>query len=384
MIVSVLAGSAAAVLSLLATALAPGDTPTAGEEQLVPPAAPAPPAGQPPTPQNDLRARAEAFNHFRDPLAGKPDAVGGYSNGCLLGAVPLPRSGPGYEVMRLSRNRYYGHPALVAFIQRLAAAAQKKKIGTLLIGDMSQARGGPTPSGHRSHQTGLDVDVGFTRPDWLAKRRIKKTERESVSQIPVVDLTTRTLTAKWGTKVEQLIELAASDPEVARVFVHPRIKRELCDQQAASNKPPEPDPKASSPSGKSGSSKKKASKAKEPPPPRDWTWLRNVRPWWGHNDHLHVRLKCPPDNASCEAQEPMPAGDGCSELAWWETEEARRAKDDTKPVATPTPPSPPPEVKLPPPMPQACQALLDQLPEAPGSTARTAQRPPAASATSAH
>jgi penicillin-insensitive murein endopeptidase len=382
--VSVLAGSAAAVLSLLATALAPGDTPTAGEEQLVPPAQPpAAPPGQPPTPQNDPRARAEAFSHFRDPVAGKPDSVGAYSNGCLLGAVPLPRTGPGYEVMRLSRNRYYGHPALVAFIQRLAVAAQKKKIGTLLVGDMAQARGGPTPSGHRSHQTGLDVDIGYYRPDWLAKRHIKKAERETVSQIPVVDLNTRTLTAQWGPKVEDLIELAASDPEVARVFVHPRIKRELCDQQAASSKPPPPEPETSSSSSKS---KKKAAKPKEPPAPRDWTWLRNVRPWWGHNDHLHVRLKCPADNASCEAQEPMPAGDGCNELAWWETEEARRAKDESKkePLAAETPPAPPPEVKPPPPLPLACQALLDQMPEAPGSAARTAQRPPSAPSTGAH
>jgi murein endopeptidase len=87
----------------------------------------------------------------------------------------------------------------------------------------------------------------------------------------------------------------------------------------------------------------------------------------------------------------MPAGDGCGELAWWETEEARRAKDITKtddskkePLAVTTPPAPPPEVKAPPPLPLACQALLDQLPETPGSTARTAQRPASPPATGAH
>ena len=75
-----------------------------------------------------------------------------------------PRAGRGYEVVRIGRNRRYGHPNLIAFVQRLGAGARRAKLGLLVVGDLSQPRGGPTPSGHRSHQTGLDADIGYAAP----------------------------------------------------------------------------------------------------------------------------------------------------------------------------------------------------------------------------
>ena len=344
------------VIAYLVAAAAPaatgdGDEPTA-------PLVDAPPApGLTVAPIDSLKARSDAFSRFRDPASGKPASLGSYSNGCLLGGVALPRSGPGFELMRLGRNRRYGHPALVAYIQRLAAAARKKKLGTLLIGDLGQARGGPTPTGHRSHQSGLDVDIGFWRPAWLERRRMKASEREQLSQQPVVDLTTRTFTAEWSPKVAQLIQLAASDPEVDRVFVHPRIKRELCDQATAA---------MVTATIKGGRARPRAA---APAPPVDPGWLRTVRPWWGHHDHLHVRLKCPADSAGCESQPPLAAGDGCNEIAWWEVEEARRAQARREPPPPPIEPPPPPPPL--PPLPAACQALL----EAPAGLRATAQRP---------
>ncbi|HSG66544.1 MAG TPA: penicillin-insensitive murein endopeptidase, partial [Gammaproteobacteria bacterium] len=54
---------------------------------------------------------------------------------------------------------------------------------------------------------------------------------------------------------------------------------------------------------------------------RDWPdrgFLRTLRPWFGHDDHLHVRLGCPPDSVDCVAQDLPAPGDGCgSELASW-------------------------------------------------------------------
>ncbi len=325
--------------------------------------------GVPVVPTETLKMRAEGFSRFRDPATGKPGAFGAYSNGCLVGGMALPRSGPGYELMRLGRNRRYGHPALVAYIKRLAAAARKAKVGTLLVGDLGQPRGGPTPSGHRSHQSGLDVDIGFTRPDWLARRPMKAAEREQLSQVPVVDLTTRTFTAEWNPKVAQLVELAASDPEVDRVFVNPRIKRELCDRAAAAALA------AASKPGKGASKGNKASRgpgksaAASARPVGEGGWLRTVRPWWGHHDHLHVRLKCPPDSDGCDGQPALPAGDGCGEIAWWESEEALRGREPrTAPGAPPIVPPPPP------PLPAVCQALL-AAPEVRTTPPATAQRP---------
>ena len=242
--------------------------------------------------RRSLRARAEAFSKFRAPAQAAAQAVGGYSNGCLLGGERLPVSGPGFEVLHLDRHRRFGHPGLVAYIRRLARAARRQGLAPLLIGDLSQPRGGPTPTGHRSHQSGLDVDIGFTAPAWMKQRKLTAVERETLFPPAVVDLRTGSFTSAYDGRVDRLIALAAQDPEVNRIFVNPAIKRQLCLAPAG----------------------------KRPP------WLRLVRPWWGHHDHLHVRLSCPPASPECTAQDPLPPGDGCGELTWWLSGQAGKAR----------------------------------------------------------
>lgn len=68
------------------------------------------------------------------PLAGPPQVIGSYAAGCIAGAVALPPMGDGYQVMRPSRNRYYGHPTLIAFVERLGRRTAANG-GRLLIGD---------------------------------------------------------------------------------------------------------------------------------------------------------------------------------------------------------------------------------------------------------
>ena len=120
------------------------------------PLPPLPNPDAPKTPANEL------FGRKTTPLPGPSRSIGSYGDGCLAGAVALPISGPTWQVMRKSRNRYWGNPSLVAFIERLADNAKKVGWNGLLIGDMSQPRGGPMLSGHSSHQIGLDVDIWFT------------------------------------------------------------------------------------------------------------------------------------------------------------------------------------------------------------------------------
>jgi penicillin-insensitive murein endopeptidase len=280
------------------------------------PSEPAPVASDPNAPDL-LRVRAEAFGKFRAAARGKPEAVGGTSNGCLIGGVRLPASGPGFEVLHLDRHRRTGHPVLVDYIKRLALAARKAKLHPLLIGDLSQPRGGPTLTGHRSHQSGLDVDIGYTRPDWLLRRKLKKDERETLFPPAVLDLKTGQFTASYGPNVEKLIALAVADPLVDRIFVNPRIKQQLCQR-----------------------------------PAKQRAWVRTVRPWWGHHDHLHVRLKCPAGNEGCTAQDDVPPGDGCAEIEWWLSAEAQKAAA-AKAAKPPGPPKPPP------PLPPACQVMIE-------------------------
>ena len=105
-------------------------------------------------------------------------AIGSYAKGCLAGAVSLPINGPAWQVMRLSRDRNWGHPRLLDFLERFAADARTLDGWPgLLVGDMSQPRGGPMITGHSSHQVGLDVDLWLTpMPD----RTLTVQEREDM------------------------------------------------------------------------------------------------------------------------------------------------------------------------------------------------------------
>jgi len=228
-----------------------------------------------------LPARAEdnAWSRLHRPSPGPAEVIGGAAAGCLAGAQPLPQGGPGYQVLRPARDRAWGHPATVAFVRDLAAASHAAGLPLLLIGDMAQARGGPLPFGHASHQNGLDVDIWFRMsPQPLSPAELEAPEGRSMVRDDAVDPTA------WGPDQARLLELAARRPEVDRMFVHPLIKLDLCRNL----------------------------------PPEQRGWLAKLRPWWGHDDHVHIRLACPADSPRCEPQAPPPEGDGCGEeLASW-------------------------------------------------------------------
>lgn len=256
---------------------------------------------------------AQRWSKIATPTLGAAESIGSYNAGCLRGAATLPIEGTGFQVMRLSRNRYYGHPNLVQFIENLGLATSTQGLGTILVGDLGQPRGAPMVSGHRSHQTGLDVDMWFLLSPEANSRSLTDHEREKWNAPSVLVSGTDDIDLRhWAIANEQILELAARMPEVDRIFVNPSIKRHLCNQ-----------------AGK-----------------RDW--LRKIRPWWKHDDHFHVRLKCPADSKECQNQEPLPQGDGCDAgLDWWFSAEAK------KPSSTPPVPG---EPILPP----ACEAVYSE------------------------
>jgi len=224
--------------------------------------------------------------------------------------VALPPEGPGWQAVRVSRNRHWGHPSTIAFVQDLAGRARAQAFPDLWIGDIAQPRGGPMPWGHASHQNGLDVDVWL---DLRAKPRVPVAAREELT-IPSLVLTDLSAVdpARWTPRHASLIRMAAETPGVDRLLVNPAIKRRLCADH------------------------------------RGEAWLRRVRPWRGHDSHMHIRLRCPPDSAECREIAPPPAGDGCdASLDWWFTAEARR------PATPPVRPAAPPQ------MPATCGAVLD-------------------------
>src|SRR5689334_4910954 len=83
-------------------------------------------------------AAAADWSTVTTPVAGPTQSIGFYTAGCLQGAEALPFDGPGYEVIRISRNRYWGQPVMLEYI--LALAAHIKSVGQahLYIGDIGQ------------------------------------------------------------------------------------------------------------------------------------------------------------------------------------------------------------------------------------------------------
>ena len=226
----------------------------------------------------------ELFGAKPVPAALASRAIGSYARGCLAGARALPVDGPAWQVMRLSRNRNWGHPRLVSFLERFAAEAKAEGWPGLLVGDMAQPRGGPMRTGHASHQIGLDADLWLTpMPD----RILTAEERETIGATSMIAPGTRFVVPDVFTPERQrLIRRAALYPEVSRIFVHFGIKKALCE-------------------------------ATRGQPAAERAWLNKVRPWWGHDTHFHVRLACP-EGQVCRDQDPPPPGDGCgAELATW-------------------------------------------------------------------
>ena len=173
-------------------------------------------------------------------------------------------------------------PILVDFLEKLARdAAAKDGWPGLLVGDMSQPRGGPMLTGHASHQIGLDADIWLTpMPD----RRLTGKEREDISAIELTEAgphevyPDRWTEGTWPADPPRRARPAGG----AHLRGAPGIKKKLCEMGGS-----------------------------------DRDWLRKVRPYYGHNYHFHVRLSCPP-GTSCKAQSPPPPGDGCGkDLDYW-------------------------------------------------------------------
>ena len=245
-----------------------------------------------------------------------PAVHGGYAKGCLAGGVALPETGPTWQAMRLGRNRNWGHPETIDFIQKLSrvAAAQQGWNG-LYVGDISQPRGGPMLTGHRSHQSGMDADIWLRPADDLA---LSRTARENLSAVSMRRANGAYTNDNWTRAHHEIVKAAAQDPRTARIFIFPGAKVRMCNDETG-----------------------------------DRDWLRKVRPYWGHHYHFHVRLTCPDGASGCVPQAAPPPGDGCAEAAQW----VRNILNPPPPDPNAPPPKPRRELTMQD-MPRQCLAVL--------------------------
>ncbi len=246
-------------------------------------------------------------------------AIGSFARGCLAGAVALPVDGESWQVMRLNRNRNWGHPELIEMVEKLAR--QTPRINGwpgLLIGDISQPRGGPMLTGHASHQIGLDADVWLTP---MPRARLNRDQRENMPATNMVRADWMDVDpAAWTPAHHRIIKAAAQDENVMRIFVNPAIKKAMCREAGA-----------------------------------DRAYLSKVRPMWGHNYHFHIRIACPEGVAGCVDQDTPPPGDGCGqELTDW-LEQQRKAIFGPKKKGGGGKPRPPPGLDW---LPAECRQVL--------------------------
>lgn len=236
----------------------------------------------------------ELFGAVPNPSSQPAAAVGSYAKGCAAGLIALKETGPTWQAMRLSRNRNWGHPVLIDYLTDLSQKAAEYGWKGLYIGDLSQPRGGPMTSGHRSHQIGLDADIWMLPPDRLD---LTRQEREDLSSISVRTQDQLRVNSNWTETHMKVLKAAAQDDRVDRIFVAAAVKLYMC--KAAGS---------------------------------DRAWLQRIRPLYGHNYHFHIRLKCPEDSPSCITQSPTVAelskgGDGCdATLEWWVTDYLEQLK----------------------------------------------------------
>jgi penicillin-insensitive murein DD-endopeptidase len=233
-------------------------------------------------------------------------AIGSYARGCVAGASALPVDGASWQVMRLNRQRNWGHPDLISYLEEYARAIPKVNGWPgILVGDISQARGGPMITGHASHQIGLDADIWLTP---MPRARLSKDQREEMSATNMARADWMDIDpAVWTSNHTKAIRQAAIEPRVARIFVNPSIKKALCREAGA-----------------------------------DRAWLTKVRPMWGHNYHFHIRMACPAGSSGCADQDAPPDGDGCGqELTDWLNTQYKAIFTPRKPGGKPAKPKPP-------------------------------------------
>ncbi len=270
----------------------------------------------------------QQFGGKQLPAVMKPAAYGFYSKGCLAGGVAIAQDGPTWQAMRPHRNRRWGHPETIRTVIQLSQDAQKVGWNGLLVGDISQPRGGPMLSGHASHQLGLDADIWLNE---MPDRRLSRSERNNTSAQSMLassngKLDQNTIGPLFTNETFGLIKTAAGYGQVERVLVHPTIKRELCRRESAT-----------------GNGRR---------------WLHKVRPYWGHHYHMHVRLSCPTGSPNCRPQAKPRADDGCGrELQDWakllNPPPVRKSAKKTKPA----PPQKKREIRVSD-LPNACRAVL--------------------------
>ena len=217
-----------------------------------------------------LPGKARASVADAKPRVKRGQSVGKPWRGKLVGGSQLEHDRAYY---RRRVSRAYGASHVVDATRNTLRKVRRAypKVHRVAVGDISAKKGGPL-SGHRSHQSGRDVDIGL-----YFRRRPSGYPNEFVD----VSAGRLHLSAMW--KLIDLLAEAADDaggPEY--VFLDYRIQKQIYEHARDQ-----------------GVSKKRLAGILQYPDGRGASG-RLVQHEPNHADHLHVRYRCLPRDQSCK------------------------------------------------------------------------------------
>ncbi len=201
-------------------------------------------------------------------LRAQPKSLGSPDDGKLVGGRRLDSNA---HIRSVGGHRY-GLPELVGLIERGAAKVAKRFPGSVLtVGDLSR-RGGGDVDGHRSHESGRDVDVGFyllkAGKPFVASRFVTIQDDGTAAKLPSVRFDDA---RNWA-----LVEAWLTDPgaQVLQIFVSRSVRKRLLDQAARVKAP--------------AAVQRRATEVLFQP-------TRGLP----HDNHFHVRIACPKGHGDC-------------------------------------------------------------------------------------
>ena len=153
---------------------------------------PLPPLEHPDDPKTPAK---ELFGRKTAPASMAARSIGYYTHGCLAGGVALPINGPTWQVMRLSRNRNWGHPDLIKTLEHLRQKGAVDRLARLPGRRHGAAARRPDdhrplePSGRPRRRRLADADAGSradppgARGDVGDQRRQRRLERRAAGRL---------------------------------------------------------------------------------------------------------------------------------------------------------------------------------------------------------
>jgi penicillin-insensitive murein DD-endopeptidase len=199
-------------------------------------------------------------------------AYGRPNRGRLIDGVKLPDQGPGYTTAAIWRHRgnRWGTDELVGLLKGVSRRIKKPGQPRLVIADLSGMQGGAAHAFHRSHQNGRDVDILYflkdaqgkpIEPDVMHVLDGKGVARDGSGITLDVPRTWRL--------VREL--LTAQEAYVQYIFVYRTFAEKLLEHAIATGEP-------------------------EAVIMRATRALKQPGDSAPHNDHMHVRIYCPPSD----------------------------------------------------------------------------------------